>query len=404
MKHRLLTPGPTPVPEETLLDLAKPVFYHRGAQFRQLLTEVTADLQYLFCTANPVLTLTASGTGGMEAAVASALPPGSKAICLISGRWGERWRNIARALGVEVVAVTVPPGEPVAPHLLAEALAEHPDAAAVCATLCETATGVKNDVAAYGELVAATPALLLVDAISGLGCVECRTDAWRIDICVTGSQKALMLPPGLAFVSVSGKAWRVIDANPQARAFYFDLRKYRDNLVNGDTPFTPANTLIKGLRNSLKMIRDEGLEAIWARYARMAAAARAGLEALNLELFATVPAESLSVARIPEGIDGTALLSRLEKQYGVRLAGGQDALKGKILRLGHMGYIDSFDVLAALSALELVLLEMGHPLEPGAGVAAAQRVLAQSVAAAGARTGELPQAALTGKGPPCLVS
>lgn len=404
MKQRLLTPGPTPVPEETLLDLAKPVFYHRGARFRQLLTEVTADLQYLFCTTNPVLTLTASGTGGMEAALASALPPGSKVICLISGRWGERWRNIARALGVEVVAVTVPYGQPVAPRQLREALAQHPDAAAVCATLCETATGVKNDIAAYGALVAATPALLLVDAISGLGCVECRTDEWHIDICVTGSQKALMLPPGLAFVSVSDKAWRVIDANLQPRAFYFDLKKYRDNLVNGDTPFTPANSLIQALRNSLKMLRSEGLEEIWARFARMAAAARAGLMAMNLELFAAVPAESLTVARVPDGIDGAALLARLEKGYGVRLAGGQDTLKGKIIRLGHMGYIDSFDVLAALAALELVLLEMGHRFTAGAGVAAAQRVFAEAVTPPGQPEGALPQTAMTGKGPTCLVS
>ncbi|MFO0928655.1 MAG: alanine--glyoxylate aminotransferase family protein [Gemmataceae bacterium] len=403
-KQRLLTPGPTPVPEETLLDLAKPVFYHRGAQFRQLLTEVTADLQYLFCTTNPVLTLTASGTGGMEAAVASALAPGRKAICLIAGRWGERWRNIARAMGVEVVAVTVPYGQPVAPRQLADALAQHPDAAAVCATLCETATGVKNDIAAFGKLVAATPALLLVDAISGLGCVECRTDEWQVDICVTGSQKALMLPPGLAFVSVSDKAWRVIDANPQPRAFYFDLKKYRDNLATGDTPFTPANSLIKALRTSLKMLRGEGLEKIWARYARMAAAARAGIQAMNLELFAAVPAESLTVACVPDGIDGAALLSRLEKGYGVRLAGGQDTLKGKILRLGHMGYIDAFDVLAALSALELVLLEMGHRFTPGAGVAAAQRVYAEAVPTAPGRESALPQAALTEKEPPCLVS
>src|SRR5262245_43716460 len=245
MKQRLMTPGPTPVPEDTLLEMAKPVFYHRSATFRQLLAEVTEDLQHIFCTKNSVLTLTASGTGGMEAAVASCLPPGSKIICLISGRWGERWRNIGKALGVEVVSVTVPYGQAVAPEQLTQALTQHPDAAAVSATLSETATGVKNDIAAYGKIVAATPAVLLVDAISGLGCMECRTDDWKIDVCVTGSQKALMLPPGLAFVSVSTKAWAKIDANSNPRSFYFDLRKYRENIKSGDTPFTPANTLIR---------------------------------------------------------------------------------------------------------------------------------------------------------------
>jgi aspartate aminotransferase-like enzyme len=379
MKSRLLTPGPTPVPEETLLELAKPVFYHRSAQFRQLLTEVTEDLQYLFCTRAPVFTFTASGTGGMEAALASTLPPGSKAICLIAGRWGERWRNIAKALGIDVVAVTVPYGQPVAANQLAQALRQHPDAAAVCATLSETATGVKNDIAGYGKLVAPTPAVLLVDAISGLGCVECRTDEWGIDLCVAGSQKGLMLPPGLAFVSVSDKAWQKIDANDQPRCFYFDLKRYRDALRTGDSPFTPANTLVRALRASLKMLRAEGVEALWARYARLAAAARAGIQAMNLELFAAVPVESMTVARVPDGLDGNLLLAKLEKQYGIKLAGGQDTLKGKIIRLAHMGHIDAFDVLAALSGLELVLLEMGHSVEPGAGLAAAQRVLAEGI-------------------------
>jgi aspartate aminotransferase-like enzyme len=381
MKQRMLTPGPTPVPEETLLELARPVFYHRSSQFRQLLNEVTEDLKYVFCTRNPVFTLSASGTGGMEAALANCLPPGSKAICLIAGRWGERWRSLCKALGVEPVSVTVPYGEPVRPEQLAEALQQHPDAAGVCATLSETATGVRNDIAAFGKLVAQTPALLLVDSISGLGVVECRTDDWHVDVNVTGSQKALMLPPGLAFVSVSDKAWHRIDGNSGARTFYFDLKKYRDNLKSGDTPFTPANSLVRALRVSLKRLRAEGLENVWARHARVACAARAGVEALGLELFATQPVDGMTVARVPEGLDGADLLGKLEKQYGIKLADGQDTLKGKIIRLAHMGYIDQFDVLAALSALELVLLEMGHAVEPGSGVAAAQRMLAEAVAA-----------------------
>jgi aspartate aminotransferase-like enzyme len=380
MKQRLLTPGPTPVPEDTLLELAKPVFYHRSAQFRQLLAEVLEDLRYVFCTKNTVIPLTSSGTGGMEAAVANCLAPGSKAICLSAGRFGERWRSLCKAFGVEPIAVTVPPGQAVQPEQLAEALRQHPDAAGVCATLSETSTGVRHDIAAFGALVKATPALLLVDSISGLGVMECRTDDWHIDVNVTGSQKALMLPPGLAFLSVSDKAWRRIDGLAP-RAFYFDLKKHREALKTFDTPTTPAHTLLRALRVSLKQVRAEGLENVWARLARMAAAARAGVQALGMEVLPTQPVDGLTVARVPEGIDGTALLQKVEKQYGIKLAGGQDSLKGKVIRLGHMGAIDVFDVLAGLSALELVLLEMGHAVEPGSGVAAAQRVLAEAVAA-----------------------
>jgi aspartate aminotransferase-like enzyme len=380
MKHRLMTPGPTMVPEETLLELAKPVIYHRTAQARQLVLDIMEDLQYVFCTKNVVVPLTSSGTGGMEAAIANVVTPGAKVLCAISGRWGERWRSLAKAFGAEVVTVACPYGQAVAPEQLANALKQHPDAVAVTSTLSETATGVKNDIAAFGKIVAPTPALLLLDSISGLGVTECRTDEWQVDMNVTGSQKALMLPPGLAFVSVSDKAWRVLDALPPARTFYFDLKKYRETLKTGELPFTPANGLLRGLKVSLKKLRAEGIENVWARHARVAAAARAGVAALGLELFAARPVEGLTVFKVPDGIDGSALLTNLEKKYGLKLAGGQDVLKGKIVRLGHMGYTDAFDVLAALSGLELVLLEMGHPIEPGDGVAAAQRELAKNVA------------------------
>jgi aspartate aminotransferase-like enzyme len=378
MKHRLMTPGPTPVPEETLLELARPVFFHRSAEFKKILAEVLADLQYVFCTKNPVLPLTCSGTGGMEAALANCVPAGGKVICLISGRWGERFRNISNAHRFEVVSVTVPYGQAVRPEQLADALQQHPDVDAVCATLSETATGVHNPIEAFGKLVAPTPALFIVDAISGLGVVECRTDDWNIDVCVTGSQKALMLPPGLAFVAVSDKAWRKIENN-DARLFYFDLKKYRAKLKDPDTPFTPANTLVRALRVSLKKLCEEGIENVWARHARVAAACRAGAQAMGLELFAQSPVDGLTVIKVPAGVDGVELVSRLEKRYGVRVAGGQDTLKGQIIRIAHMGYLDQFDVLSALSALELVLLEMGHPVEPGKGVAAAQRSLAESL-------------------------
>jgi len=379
MKQRLLTPGPTPVPEETLLDLARPVFYHRSAEFRQVLAEVLADLQYVFCTKNPVLPLTSSGTGALEAAIVNCLPPGSKAICLIAGRFGERWRSLCKAFGIEAVSVTVPWGQSVQPEQLSRALADHPDALAVCTTLSETSTGAAHDIAAFGKITVSSRALLLVDAISGLCAMECRTDDWHIDVCVTGSQKALMLPPGLAFLSVSDKAWKAIDGNPGPRTFYFDLKKARAKLETPDTPYTPAHTLVRALRVSLKRIRAEGIENLWARQARTAAAARAGFQALGLEVFAKQPADGLTVVKMPPGIDSTELLTKLEKKYGMKLANGQDEIKGKVIRLAHMGYIDQFDMLTGIAGVELVLKEMGHPVEAGKGVAAAQRELARDM-------------------------
>lgn len=372
MKPRLFTPGPTPVPEETLLELARPVTYHRAAEAKAILAEVSDDLKYVFQTANPVFTLTSSGTGGMEAAVSSALAVGEKVILLTAGRWGERWRGVLKAHGANIVAVEVPYGKAVTPDMLAAAVKANPDAKAVFATLSETSTGVGHDLAAFGTIVAGTDALLVVDGISGLGAMECRVDAWNVDICVTGSQKALMLPPGLAFVSVSEKAWRKIDATP-VRNFYFDLRRYRKSLAESDTPFTPANTLIRAQRASLKRIRAEGIENLWKRHERIAAATRAAVAALGLENFAERPNSGLTVITVPAGVDGSGVLKKLEKQYGYKLADGQDSMKGKIWRLSHMGYTDAFEVLGAVSALELVLAEGGFKLEVGAGVAAFQK-------------------------------
>jgi aspartate aminotransferase-like enzyme len=227
------------------------------------------------------------------------------------------------------------------------------------------------------RLVKEHGAVSIVDAVTSFAACNLPIDQWGIDVLVSGSQKALMLPPGLAFLSVSEKAWKQIDKNITPKTFYFDLKKYRAKLETGDTPYTMAHTLIRALALSLKRIQEEGIENIWARQARNAAAARAGFQALGLELFASRPANGLTVAKIPAGIDGQELLAKLEKQYGIKLAGGQDHLKGKIIRLAHMGYIDQFDVLTAIAGVELVLLEMGYSVDPGKGVAAAQRMLAQ---------------------------
>ncbi len=379
MKPRLMTPGPTPVPEETLLDLARPVFFHRTAEFRAILGEVVEDLKYVFQTKQPVIVLTSSGTAGMEAAVINTLSPGDKAILLLCGRWGERWRNICKVHGIEFIPIEVPYGQSNKPEQLEAALKQHPDAKAVFTTFCETSTGARNDIKTLGAIVSKTPALFVVDTISGLATMECRTDDWHIDINVTGSQKALMLPPGLAYVSVSPKAWGVIDKNKTVRSFYLDLKKYKAKLEEGsDTPYTPAHTMIRAQRVSLKKMRAEGIENIWARHGRMASAARAAATALGLKLFADQPADGLTVITVPAGVDGTAILSAIEKRHGFKLANGQDDYKGKIWRLAHMGYIDQFDVLGAISALELELSAAGYKMEIGAGVAAAQRALASA--------------------------
>lgn len=374
MKFRLFTPGPTPVPEETLLELAKPVGYHRSPEAKAILAELTEDLKYVFQTSNTVLTLTSSGTGGMEAAVVNTLAPGEKAILLTAGRWGERWRNIMKAYGVNIVAVEQPFGKAVPPEMLEKALKDNPDTKCVFGTLSETSTGVGHDVEGYGKVVAKTDALLIVDGISGLGAMECKTDAWKIDICVTGSQKALMMPPGLAFLAVSEKAWKKIDATP-VRSFYLDIRRYRKSIAENDTPFTPANTLIRAQRASLKRIRAEGIENLWARHEKIAKACRAAVQAMGLKLFAEHPNSALTVITVPEGVDGSGTLKKMEKQYGYKLADGQDNMKGKIWRLSHMGYTDAFEVLGALSALELVLVESGFKLDVGAGTAAYQKSL-----------------------------
>jgi aspartate aminotransferase-like enzyme len=370
MKFRLLTPGPTPVPEETLLELAKPMIYHRSAEFREYLAEVLAGLQHIFATQNAVLPLSCSGTGSLEAALVNSVPAGKKAIVLSAGKFGDRWISIANAFGIETAVVRVPWGQVVTPTMLEAALGKHPDAVAVCSTLSETSTGAGHDIEAFGKIVAKTPAILLVDGISGIGAMECRCDAWSVDVACVGSQKALMMPPGVAFVSVSSKAWSVIERNTAARTFYLDLKKARKALETGDTPYTPAHTLLRAMRLSVRRLVEEGIENVWRRQDKYASATRGAFQAIGVEIFPERPNPAVTVVRVPPGIDGVKLLARLETGYGIKLAGGQDDYKGKIVRLTHMGYVDQFDILAAISGMEYVLAELGHRFELGAGVAA----------------------------------
>jgi len=374
-KQRLLTPGPTQVPQQALLSMARQVTHHRTPEFRRLMAEVFEGLKYLFQTENDVVVLSSSGTGAMEAAVVNLVPRGGKAIVLESGKFAERWREIAETFGIQVVRHVVPWGEPFEAREVARLLQEHPDAVAVFSTLQETSTGVGHDIEAIGRVVSGSDALLVVDGISGVGAMECRADAWGIDVLVVGAQKALMTPPGLAFLAVSPAAWRQIESIPRP-AFYFDLLAYRRALANSETPYTPAIPLVVALAESLRLIRGEGIENVWARRELLARATRAGFEALGLKLVARRPAAGVTAVYFPAGLDGKRFLERLQQRFGVKLAGGQGPLKGKIFRIAHFGQLDELDVLSALAAVELVLAEMGQMIKLGVGVAAASEVLA----------------------------
>jgi len=375
-RYRLLTPGPTQVPDEAREGLARAVRHHRSDEFRKLFREIVAGLQYVFQTQHDVVVLCSSGTGAMEAAVANVVPRGGKAIVLESGKFSERWRLIAERFGVEAISYEVPWGETFEPSRVAELLAAHPDAVAVYGTLSESSTGVGHDIEAIGRVVGPSPALLVVDAISGAGAMECRTDAWGIDLLVVGSQKALMGPPGLAFLAVSPAAWRQIESVADRPAYYFDLLAYRQALGAGEAPFTPAISLLTGLAECLRQIRAEGIERRLARSRLLGQATRAAMEALGLRLAARRPADGLTAVFFPEGLDGREFLGRLESRFGVKLAGGQGPWKGKIFRIAHLGLLDELDILAAIAAMELVLFEMGYPVRLGAGVAAASQVIA----------------------------
>ncbi len=369
-----MTPGPAPVPEDVLLELARPVIHHRSAQAKEVIIEVSAGLKDVFQTANDVMILTCSGTGALEAAAVNTVPKGGKALVLNAGWFALRWSKICAAYGINAVLLETEWGQPVDPETVANALKAHPDTVCVMGTLSETSTGTGHPVEAIGRIVAETDAVFAVDGISGVGAMECRADAWGIDILCAGSQKALMLPPGLAFISVSPKAWKKIDSF-DAPAFYFNLKAARKKMAEFDTPYTPAHTLILALRQSLRRIKEEGIENVWNRHSRMSEACQVGLQALGLELFSSRPAEGITAFNVPEGIKDSQIRNALFDRFGITTVGGQDKLKGKIVRIGHMGYMDELDVISGLAALEMVLADLGYDFEPGRGVAAAQQVL-----------------------------
>jgi aspartate aminotransferase-like enzyme len=338
------------------------------------MAEVRDGLKSLFQTTEEVLLFTASGTGGMEAAVVNTLSPGEKVLVIRGGKFGERWGEICQAYGINFTPIDVPYGKAVDPALVATALEKDPKISAVFTTHSETSTGVLYDLHAIAQIVRNTPTLLVVDAITSVGVVDLPMDAWSVDVVVTGSQKALMLPPGLTMVGVSQKAWRAVEQSRLPK-YYFDFTAERKNLLKNQSHFTPAISLVVGLRETLRMIQTEGLQNVFRRHARLAAAMRAGVTALGLELFAERPSPAVTAVKVPQGVDGGAIVKTLRAKHGVTIAGGQGSMKGKIFRLATLGYADASDVVAALSALEMTLAELGYPTKVGEGIRAAQEVL-----------------------------
>jgi aspartate aminotransferase-like enzyme len=380
-KRFLLTPGPTPVPPEVLLASAEPIIHHRAPRFTEILKEVVAGLKYVFQTEGEVIIFASSGTGAMESAVVNTVSPGDRVLVASCGNFGERWNKLATTYGADVTLLEYEWGTKVDPGDVRKALAENPATKAVFVQQSETSTGVVNDIAAIGAIVAETPALLVVDAISGLGATDLKTDAWGVDVCVSGSQKALMTPPGLAFVAVSEKAWPVIEANATPR-FYFDFVSYRKKMTGdaAQTPYTPAVSALVAQNKAIEMIREEGLENVFERHRVLSRAAKEGMKALGLELFGPddPEANSVTAVRVPEGVDGTKIGKLARDKYGVWLAGGQGGLKGKIFRLGHCGYFGASDIVVGLSTIEMVLAQLGYDVKFGASLAAAEQVFLRS--------------------------
>lgn len=375
LKNYLLTPGPTPIPPRVLETMARPIIHHRTPEFQKIIQEVEEDLKYVYQTKNEVLIFAASGTGAMEGSIANLFSPGDKALVVRGGKFGERFGDICKAYGIEFTALDVAWGKAVDPKNIDDALKKDKKIKAVFTTLCETSTGVSTDIEAIGKIMKNYEAVLVVDAISGLAAIPIKTDEWGIDVVISGSQKGLMIPPGLAFVSVSPKAWQVIERSTLPK-YYFDFKAYKRALGKTDTPFTPAVNLIIALREALKIIKEEGLDVIFEKHKKMAATLRSAVKSLGLELFAPdAYSDGVTAVKVPQGIDGEKLVKTMRDKYGVGIAGGQDEMKGKMFRIATMGYITPSDLIVCIAILETVLSEMGYKFQLGSGVKALEEML-----------------------------
>ncbi len=374
-RNLLLTPGPTQTPPYVCEALGKPIIHHRTPQFQENLGEAISGLQHVLQTKNDIYLLASSGTGAMEASVINLVSPGDKVLTVESGKFGERWTELCQAYGIHADVIEVPWGSSVSPEEIKSYLETDESIKAVFVTHCETSTGVTTDIKALAQVVQKTNAVLVVDAVSSLGVIDLQMDAWGIDVVVSGSHKGFMLPPGLAFVSLNDKAQRLVEQSTSPK-YYFDLRKSKKALEKNDTPFTPAIGIIIALNASLSRFKDQGLASCFEQYKRLARGTRAGALALGLTLF---PDEScisdvLTAICLPEGVDGGKVVRIMRDTHGISIAGGQAQLKGKIIRIAHMGCVSKEDIITGISYLEKVLAELGHSFEPEAGVNAAKEI------------------------------
>lgn len=377
--YRLRLPGPTAVPERVRLALASPVVNHRGPEFMEMVEETVALLRQVAGTSNDIMLFAASGTGMMEASMANVLGPDDKLLVIANGQFSERFVSICEGLGRTVDSILIPWGEAVDPRELDRKLASD-DYRAVVAVHNESSTGTVGDLAEIGAVVRKTPALLVVDSVSGLGGIEMRQDDWGVDVLISASQKALMCPPGLALVSVSDKAWQVIDKDEGRSRFYWDFRKARDAAGKNQTAFTPPVPIVAGLREALRMMSEEGIPNVLARHHRLSDALRTGGQALGLALFPRSPliSDTVAVFHTPEGHHGGKIARHMYETYGTVIAGARNKLDGKVFRFGTMGYLDDADIMTDLLHLERTLDDLGIPVERGAGMTAAEERLRTS--------------------------
>jgi len=373
-KYYLLSPGPTPVPENVLAAAAEPIIHHRTPEFSKIFMEVTEGLKSVFGTKEDVFILTSSGTGAMETAVVNSLSPGDKAITINAGKFGERWGNLCKAFGVQYKEIVLEWGQDYAKEKLEAELKANPEVKAVFSSLSETSSGQIFDIQGFGEVVAKSNAILVVDGISGVGATPCPMDDWKVDIIVAGSQKSFMIPPGLAYIAFSPKAWKLV-GTAKCPKFYFDAVKAKKNLEKQTTPFTPAISLIIQQKKALDIIKSMGLEKLYAHHRFLGDATRAGVKALGLELLAEKPGNILTAVKTPAGLDGSKLVKTMQSKYYAYIAGAQDPNKGKFFRIAHLGYMGGFDVITALTALEMTLSDLGYKFEPGSSIKAAEPIL-----------------------------
>jgi aspartate aminotransferase-like enzyme len=376
-KTRLLTPGPTPVLPKALYAMLGADMHHRTQDFRDVFLAVLADLKLVMGTAHDILVLVASGTGAMEASVTNCFSAGDQVIVCAAGKFGERWVEMTKAFGLDTIVLEAPYGKAVRPETLEQALAKSPEVKGVFVQASETSTGAAHDVRRMGEAVKETGAIFVVDAITGLGTMPLDIDAWGLDIVIGGSQKAFMVPPGLAFLSISPKAWAHMEQAKLPR-YYFNLRRERKYAASGESAWTASTALMLALNEALQYIKSIGMATLIANAEQLARATREACLALGLELFAAdSPSASVTAVKAPEGLDSGVIVKEFRQRFGAIIANGQGEMKGRIFRIAHLGYFDAADLFAVIAELELILYAKGIPVTLGTGVAAIQRVYAE---------------------------